>query len=275
LSFVTKILELRHLGLPLTWPPALEVSCKQNMKLLQQQSASLNQFAAAAGSSSSSRQGTTAQAAAAAPLHHPGSSSSGRRRLASKGSVQGQRRHPQQHQLPHLEEGMVLGQAGLRQGELFAQMDEHVWRTACLALQHAALGSTASTLSSGVAEAAGRALPLAAAAAHAVRSSSQAPMALDITAADSENLLTSCERVSWHTARFMQPEYAKDVGRDSGGGPVKAPDAVLPVLWLNSVPTAFAADGCCSLMDVLQQKALPAAVQWVNEHIEKLPYLTQ
>jgi hypothetical protein len=73
----------------------------------------------------------------------------------------------------------------------------------------------------------------------------------------------------------MLPEYAEKVGRDVNGQPVKFSDAVLPVLWLSSVPRDFVGGGCCSLMDALQQRALPAAVQWVNQNIDRLPYLKQ
>jgi hypothetical protein len=271
LSFVTKLLELRHLGLPLIWPAALEVSCKQRM--LQEQS---SQFTAAPSSS---------QTAATAPLSYDGRA---RQLLTARARTQRQARRLQRQQWQHqqepqqlqLQQAVELDEAGsLRPDELFADLNEHMWRTSCLALQPSLLSSTASMLKSGAAKAASHALP--AAARHALRGASQATTAAGNTAAVGGNAgaaQMTCENVSWHTARFMLPEYAQHVGRDSSGRPVIAADAALPVLWLNSLPSAFNATvggGCCSLMDALQQHALPAAVQWVNEHIEQLPYLMQ
>ncbi|KAF6262933.1 hypothetical protein COO60DRAFT_555509 [Scenedesmus sp. NREL 46B-D3] len=195
--------------------------------------------------------------------------SSGLRQLKAQDSTQGQQRHLQQQQQQQQQQQEVASVDGgsLQQEELFMEVNEHAWLLCCLALQHAARSST-------------KAVGQARWASNGVHSSSQTAAALahaaaaGAAAARAEDLQV-CEGVSWHTARFMLPEYAEHVGRDGSGRAVKASDAVLPALWLNSVPRAFAGDGCCSLMDALQQRALPAAVQWVNEHLGQLPYLQQ
>jgi hypothetical protein len=189
LNFVTKLLELRHLGLPLIWPAALEVSCKP--RLLQEQSI---QFTAAPSSS---------QTAATAPLNHDGR---GRRLLTVTARTQRQARRLQQQQWQHQQEpqqlqqkqAVELDEAGsLRPDELFADLNEHMWRTSCLALQPSLVSSTASMLKSGAAKAGGHALP--AAARHALRGASQATTAAGNAAAvagDAGAAQMTCENVS-------------------------------------------------------------------------------
>jgi hypothetical protein len=103
-------------------------------------------------------------------------------------------------------------------------------------------------------------------------------------------LAVNCSAVAWHVMRYMLPEYTEDVARNAAQQPVADVDPRLPVLLLNSLfpvglgskPTAqgFTVNdkecerlgmGCA--LDALQQRVLPAAVQWVNEHLEQLPLL--
>eukprot|EP00879_Flechtneria_rotunda_P011098 GHRR01011595.1.p1 GENE.GHRR01011595.1~~GHRR01011595.1.p1 ORF type:complete len:715 (+),score=197.61 GHRR01011595.1:822-2966(+) len=116
--------------------------------------------------------------------------------------------------------------------------------------------------------------------------------------------MPSCGNMAWHVARYGLPEYAETVARDEHGNPTAVIHPGLPVLLLHNqgvIPPAVAAaasnlasegtagsssgsvdnsiGGCggavgpvCA-MDVLQRHALPAALDWVNQHIEDLPYL--
>lgn len=112
----------------------------------------------------------------------------------------------------------------------------------------------------------------------------------ETTSVPAAMLAVNCSAVAWHVMRYMLPEYAEDVARNAAQAPVADVDPRLPVLLLNSLfpvglgskPTAqgFTVNdkecerlgmGCA--LDALQLRVLPAAVQWVNEHLEQLPLL--
>eukprot|EP00775_Hariotina_reticulata_P009482 gene9482-9646_t len=112
------------------------------------------------------------------------------------------------------------------------------------------------------------------------------------TAVTGSVIAVNCSAVAWHVMRYMLPEYAEDVARDDIQEPVADVDPRLPVLLLNNMwsPVVLGAtslgaressgseEGCLRLgvgcpMDVLQRVVLPAAVQWVAQHLDQLPLL--
>jgi hypothetical protein len=79
----------------------------------------------------------------------------------------------------------------------------------------------------------------------------------------------TCSRAAWDVARYILPEYADWVSRDTAGQPVADVDPALPALRLNK---GTPKRKWC-VLDELQLVHIPEAVGWVKKHIKHMPLL--